>query len=136
MQLFSAFPRLINRSLNLEIMDLEKSLDDIYFRLEKYIKKVGRTAGKPLLTVYYVLKADSTPDEEKSKIKLALIAVLFPVSLSDFIGHLLWLGKGAAAVYAYDLVRKYITPFIEMQVEAKLDEWFNEGVTEIKSEGL
>lgn len=47
MQLFSAFPRLINRSLNLEIMDLEKSLDDIYFRLEKYIKKVGRTAGKP-----------------------------------------------------------------------------------------
>lgn len=136
MQLFPAFPRLIDRSLNLVIMDLEKSLDDIYFRLEKYIKKVGRTAGKPLLTVYYVLKADSTPDEEKSKIKLALIAVLFPVSLSDFIGQLLWFGKGAAAVYAYDLVRKYITPFIEMQVEAKLDEWFNEGVTEIKSEGL
>lgn len=117
-------------------MDLEKSLDDIYFQLEKYIKKGGRAVGKPLLTVYYVLKADTTPENEKDKIKLALVAVIFPMSVSDFLGHLIWAGKGVAALYAYDMVRKYVTPLIESKVDAKLDEWFNDGIEEIGSNPL
>lgn len=108
------------------------SMDEIYAKVEKYIKKAGRTAGRPVLTVYYVMVADTTPESERTNIMLALVAVVFPTSIEDLLGQIFMIGKGAAAVYAYNKVKKYITPQIKDKVEAKLDEWLHENVTEME----
>lgn len=113
-------------------MKLNFSMDEIYTKVEKYIKKVGRTAGRPVLTTYYVMIAESTLKSEQNNIMLALIAIVIPTGIEDLLGQIFWVGKGAAAVYAYKKVKKYITPQIEDKVEAKLDEWLHENVTEVK----
>lgn len=113
-------------------MKLNLSMDEIRLKVEEYIKKGGRAAGRPVLTTYYVMTADTTPDSERSNIMLALVAVVFPTSIEDVLGQLFMVGKGFAAVYAYKKVKKFITLQIKDKVEAKLDEWFNENVTELK----
>ena len=113
-------------------MKVNLSMDDIRTKVEEYIKKGGRTAGRPVLTAYYVMTADTTPESERTNIMLALVAIVFPTSIEDLLGQLFMVGKGFAAVYAYKKVKKYITPQIKDKVEAKLDEWFRENVTEIK----
>lgn len=113
-------------------MKLNYSMDDIRTKVEEYIKKVGRAAGSPVLVTYYVMIADTTPKSERTNIMLALVAVVFPTSIDDILGQIFMIGKGVAAVYAYKKVKKYITPQIEDRVEAKLDEWFHDNVTELK----
>lgn len=114
-------------------MKLNLSMDEIRLKVEEYIKKGGRAAGRPVLTTYYVMTADTTPDSERSNIMLALVAVVFPTSIEDVLGQLFMVGKGFAAVYAYKKVKKFITPQIKDKVEAKLDEWFHENVTELET---
>lgn len=113
-------------------MKLNLSMDEIRLKVEEYIKKGGRAAGRPVLTTYYVMTAESTPESERSNFMLALVAVVFPTSIEDVLGQLFMVGKGFAAVYAYKKVKKFITPQIKDKVEAKLDEWFNENVTELE----
>lgn len=113
-------------------MKLKFTMDEIRMKVEEYIKKGGRAAGRPVLTVYYVMNADTTPESERTNIMLALVAIVFPTSIEDALGQLFMVGKGFAAVYAYKKVKKFITPQIEGKVEAKLDEWFRENVTELK----
>ena len=43
-------------------MKMNFSMDEIRLKVEEYIKKGGRAAGRPVLTAYYVLTADSTPE--------------------------------------------------------------------------
>ena len=113
-------------------MKLNFSMDEIRIKVEEYIKKAGRATGRPVLTVYYVMTADTTPDSERTNIMLALVAIVFPTSIEDVLGQLFMVGKGFAAVYAYKKVKKYITPQIKDKVEAKLDEWFHDNVTEVE----
>lgn len=124
------FLRLINKRGDYEYEN-EFSMDEIRLKVEEYIKKGGRAAGRPVLTAYYVLTADSTPESEKTNIMIALVAIVFPTSIEDLLGQVFMVGKGFAAVYAYKKVKKYITPQIKDKVEAKLDEWFHENVTEV-----
>lgn len=112
-------------------MKMNFSMDEIRLKVEEYIKKGGRAAGRPVLTAYYVMTADSTPESERTNIMIALVAIVFPTSIEDLLGQAFMVGKGFAAVYAYKKVRKYITPQIKDKVEAKLDEWFHENVTEV-----
>lgn len=114
-------------------MKLNLSMDEIQKKVEEYIKKGGRAAGRPVLTVYYVMNADTTPESERTNIMLALVAIVFPTSIEDILGQVFMVGKGFAAVYAYKKVKKYITPQIEDKVEAKLDEWFRDNVTEVET---
>lgn len=111
-------------------MKLNFSMDELYIKVEKYIKKAGRTAGR--LTTYYVMIADTTPESERTNIMLALVAIVIPTGVEDLLGQIFLVGKGAAAVYAYKKVKKYITPQIKDKVEAKLDEWLHENVTEVE----
>ena len=83
------------------------------------------------MTAYYVMTAYSTPESERTNIMIALVAIVFPTSIEDLLGQVFMVGKGFAAVYAYKKVKKYITPQIKDKVEAKLDEWFHENVTEV-----
>ena len=108
-------------------MKMNFSMDEIRLKVEEYIKKGGRAAGRPVLTAYYVLTADSTPESEKTNIMIALVAIVFPTSIEDLLGQVFMVGKGFAAVYAYKKVKKQIKD----KVEAKLDEWFHENVMEV-----
>ena len=113
-------------------MKLNFSMDEIRIKVEEYIKKGGRATGRPLLAVYYVMTADTTPKSERTNIMIALVAIVFPTSIEDILGQLFMVGKGGAAVYAYKKVKKYITPQIKDKVEAKLDEWFHDNVAEVE----
>lgn len=112
-------------------MKMNFSMDEICLKVEEYIKKGGRVAARPVLTAYYVMTADSTPESERTNIMIALVAIVFPTSIEDLLGQVFMVGKGFAAVYAYKKIKKYITPQIKDKVEAKLDEWFHENVTEV-----
>ena len=46
-------------------MKMNFSMDEIRLKVEEYIKKGGRAAGRPVLTAYYVMTADSTPESER-----------------------------------------------------------------------
>ena len=52
-------------------MKVNLSMDDIRTKVEEYIKKAGRATGRPVLTAYYVMTADTTPDNERTNIMLA-----------------------------------------------------------------
>lgn len=91
-------------------MKVNLSMDDIRTKVEEYIKKAGRATGRPVLTAYYVMTADTTPDNERTNIMLALVAIVFPTSIEDVLGQIFMVGKGFVAVYAYKKVKKYITP--------------------------
>lgn len=60
-------------------MKVNLSMDDIRTKVEEYIKKAGRATGRPVLTAYYVMTADTTPDNERTNIMLALVAIVFPI---------------------------------------------------------
>lgn len=113
-------------------MKLNFSMEELRVKVEEYIKKGGRAAGRPVLTTYYVMTADTTPESERSNIMIALVAVVLPTSVENLFGQAFMVGKGIAAVYAYKKVKKFITPQIKDKVEAKLDEWFHENVKEVK----
>ena len=52
-------------------MKVNLSMDDIRTKEEEYIKKAGRATGRPVLTTYYVMTADTPPDNERTTILLA-----------------------------------------------------------------
>ena len=112
-------------------MKMNFSMDEIRLKVAEYIKKGSRAAGRPVLTAYYVLTADSTPESERTNIMIALVAIVFPAGIEDLLGQVFMVGKGFAAIYAYKKMKKYITPQIKDKVEAKLDEWFHENVMEV-----
>ena len=106
-------------------MKMNFSMDEIRLKVEEYIKKGSRAAGRPVLTAYYVLTADSTPESERTNIMIALVAIVFPAGIEDLLGQVFMVGKGFAAIYAYKKMKK------KDKVEAKLDEWFHENVMEV-----
>lgn len=61
-------------------MKMNFSMDEIRLKVEEYIKKGSRAAGRPVLTAYYVLTADSTPESERTNIMIALVAIVFPAA--------------------------------------------------------
>ena len=88
-------------------MKMNFSMDEIRLKVEEYIKKGSRAAGRPVLTAYYVLTADSTPESERTNIMIALVAIVFPAGIEDLLGQVFMVGKGFAAIYAYKKVRDY-----------------------------
>ena len=81
-------------------MKVNLSMDDIRTKVEEYIKKAGRATGRPVLTAYYVMTADTTPDNERTNIMLALVAIVFPTSIEDVLGQIFMVGKGFAAAFS------------------------------------
>ena len=59
-------------------MKMNFSMDEIRLKVEEYIKKGSRAAGRPVLTAYFVLTADSTPESERTNIMIALVAIVLP----------------------------------------------------------
>lgn len=100
-------------------------------RLKMYAKKVGREAARPVLLLYYVMKSEDTPMNDKLVIFGALAYVILPIDLLNakrlpVIG---WIDEVVSLAVAAQRMQKYITPAIEMQADAVLDRWFPEYIS-------
>ena len=87
-------------------MKVNLSMDDIRTKVEEYIKKAGRATGRPVLTAYYVMTADTTPDNERTNIMLALVAIVFPTSIEDVLGQIFMVGKGSVSYTHLDVYKR------------------------------
>lgn len=95
-------------------------------RIRPYALKVGRAGARPLLQCYYVLSDDKTTTLDRVLIYAALVYIISPVSLlpSAVYGLLGILDEGGAALLVYKKIKDKITPEVNAQVDAKLNEWF------------
>ncbi len=123
----------LNQLLELGKQWFGDNYDKLLPKIKTYTKQVGRKAAKPLLEIYFVLKVDSTPRSEKGWIIAALAYIFVPLDLIPFrkFGLLGWLDDGAAIAFAYNKVKKHITPQISFEVDRMLDLWFSETLVEI-----
>lgn len=91
-------------------------------------KKLSRSAVRPMILLYYVMKSKETPKSDKILIYSALAYVIFPVDLISakrlpIIG---WIDEVVSLTVAYQKVCKYITPEMEADADALLNKWFPE----------
>lgn len=89
-------------------------------------RKAGRVATKPVLTMWYVMQSDETPQKDKWAIFGSLAYLVLPINILDakrlpIIG---WLDELASIALLVKKMSKHITPEIEAKVEVQLDKWF------------
>ena len=107
----------------------------LWEKITDYAKKASRAAARPVLLLYYVLKSPEMPKSDKLLIISALSYLILPIDLISakrlpIIG---WIDEVLSITYAYQKVRKYITPEIKAEVENLLNKWFPEFEYEIVS---
>lgn len=110
-------------------VDWKEKTSDVWEKLKPYAIKVGRTAAKPVLTLYYVLKDGDLSTSEKVMVYAAMIYVISPWDLLPAsIYHLLGvLDDGVAVSFVYKKISEKVTDEIRAKVETTLNEWFDNG---------
>lgn len=98
----------------------------LWEQISEYGKRGGRAAARPIVTLYFVLKSPDTPKADKTMIIAALSYLILPIDLisAKRIPVIGWIDEIAAIWAAYEKVKKYCTPHIELQVDLVLDKWF------------
>lgn len=109
-----------------EITNLFGSTEQLWEQITQYAAKMGRGATRIVLELYYVLRSPNTPALDKTIIIAALGYQLLPNDLinRENKGLLGLLDNGAALALAYNKVKARVTPEIDAQVNAILDQWF------------
>lgn len=109
-----------------EINNLFGGTEQLWQYIKHYAVKAGKEATRVVLELYYVVMSPNTPTIDKTIIIAALGYQLLPNDLMgrDKYGLLGLLDNGAALVLAYNRVKTRITPQIENQVNAILNQWF------------
>ena len=107
-------------------IDWKYKINELYGKIYPYALKAGRTAARPLLQFYYVMKDENTSMLDRILIYAAIFYTISPVNLLPsavfkFFGIL---DEGAAMLYVYKKIKDKITPEINAQVEDTLNEWF------------
>ena len=93
--------------------------------LKEYATHAGRTASKPLVTFYYVIRDEQTTLTERILIFAAIAYVLSPGLLSKQVFRILgFLDDSIAIAFVLNKVADKITPEINNRVEETLDSWF------------
>ncbi|MDM8153039.1 DUF1232 domain-containing protein [Bacteroides gallinaceum] len=90
--------------------------------------KVGRTAARPVLLLWYVMRSPKTPRKDKLAIFASLAYLVFPIDILDakrlpVIG---WLDEIVSVTVIIQKMTKYITPQMQYRVDELLDKWFPE----------
>lgn len=108
--------------LGLENLNYQK----LWEQVSGYAKRGGRKAARPVLILYFVLKSEDTPMADKLIILSALSYLVLPIDLisAKKLPVIGWLDEAAAIWAAYEKVKKYCTPHIELQADLLLDQWF------------
>lgn len=120
----------------LEGVDWRRKASDILDPIKVYANRVGRTAVRPVLQLYYVLTGSETTLTEKAMLYAAVIYTVMPTSalpqrVFKFLGIL---DEGAAVLYVFNKVREKITPAVETKVDATIEKWFGYEYATIISE--
>lgn len=108
------------------IMSSFGGADKIWDAIMKYAAKGGRELTRTVLQLFYVMKSPNTGMLDKTLIGAALAYQLLPEDLlpRDKFGILGFLDNGVTLAFAYNRVKKMVTPQIENQVENILNQWF------------
>ena len=95
-------------------------------KLRPWALKAGRATARPLLQFYYVMEDENTSTLDRVLIYGAIIYTILPVDLIPSVIYKFAgiLDDGLAMLYVYKKIKHRITPEINAQVEATLDEWF------------
>jgi uncharacterized membrane protein YkvA (DUF1232 family) len=90
-----------------------------------YVRKVGRTAARPVLLLYLVLRDPATPKKDKYIVYAAIAYVVLPINIlsAKRIPILGWADEATAITAAFKRVKNNITPDVERQADAWLDRW-------------
>ncbi len=104
-------------------------------KIEGFARRVGRSAARTPLLLYYVLRSDKTSLRDKAIIATCLAYVILPI---DFIPYskfsiLGWADEILSIEIVYDRMRKYITPEMYNKVEKQLDAWIPESSSTSKT---
>lgn len=112
-----------------DIVKYEKNFseDGLWKKIGNVAKKAGLKTVYMVLLLYYVLISDSTPQKYKAMIIGALGYFVLPLdAIPDFVPAVGYTDDVAAIAGAILAVAKCISPEIEAQAKAKLEEWFGE----------
>ena len=111
-----------------EIMNKFGGMENILTAIKNGAAKMGRATTKMMLELYYVLKSPATSTANKAIIVAALGYQLLPKDLLSRkkFGLLGFLDNGITLAMAYNRVKSSVTPEIEQQVNATLNNWFGE----------
>lgn len=109
-----------------KILGLFGGSEQLWQYIQKYAKTAGREGTRTVLELYYVLKSPGTPIWDKTIIVAALAYQLLPEDLisTENFGVLGLVDNGAALALAYNRVKSRVTPQINAQVNAILNQWF------------
>lgn len=111
-----------------ELNNFFGSAEQLWQYIKIYATKAGREATRVVLELYYVVKSPHTPALDKTLIIAALGYQLLPddkkLLSREKYGLLGLLDNGAALALAYNRVKTRVTPQIEAQVDAILNQWF------------
>lgn len=110
--------------------------EQLWNYIKIYAAKGGREVTKTILELFYVMKSPNTGMIDKTLIGAALAYQLLPEDLisRDKFGLLGFLDNGVTLAFAYNRVKKLVTPQIENQVKAMLDQWFEPEESEEKDD--
>lgn len=112
-----------------DIVKYEKNFseDGLWKKIGNVAKKAGLKTVYMVLLLYYVLISDSTSQKYKAMIIGALAYFVLPLdAIPDFVPAVGYTDDVAAIAGAILAVAKCISPEIEAQAKAKLEEWFGE----------
>lgn len=121
--------KLVDKVKNVDWDDLSAKA---WSSVKSFGLKAGRTACKPLLYFYYVMKDEGTSVADKALVYGALLYIVIPCDLLPrrVLGMLGMLDDAAVTAFVLKKIKDKITPEIEMLANTTLDEWFGaEGVT-------
>jgi uncharacterized membrane protein YkvA (DUF1232 family) len=96
--------------------------------IRNFAKKAGRTAARPLLLLYYVMKNENTPRADKLMILSTLAYLVLPIDIikAKRLPIIGWIDEVASLAVAIKKMREHITPEVEQQADEVLDRWFAE----------
>lgn len=111
-------------------VDWKRYADNAWRWMRDKAGHLGATVVKKLLLLWYVLKDDSTTLIDRALILGSIVYIVSPTDLlprATF--HLLGICDDAAVLaYAYNKVKRKITPEMEVEVDATLRQWFHPSI--------
>lgn len=114
-----------------ELNNLFGGGEQLWQYIKHYAGRAGREATRVVLELYYVVMSPDTPTVDKTIIVAALGYQLLSddrkILSREKYGLLGLLDNGAALALAYNRVKTRVTPQIENQVDAILNQWFGVG---------
>lgn len=95
--------------------------------VSRWALKAGRTAARPMLIMWYVMRSDNTPRKDKWAIFCSLAYLVLPIDILNakrlpIVG---WLDEVLSLAVLVQKMSQHITPEIEARADAELDKWFS-----------